>query len=784
MSSTSSQRTHSGSLAVVLLCLFLAGCSPKGHDAVVATIGNEPVPLSEYEKLYVKSNGTREAGAAASQEDREKFLDLVVKYKLKLKDAYGQGLDKKPEVNQEIGQYKGSLAQSFLTEREVTSPAVKRLYTRRSEEIHAAHILLELSPNASPAESAAAYKDAYDIIAKAKAGTDFGSLALSFSKDPSSKDNKGDLYFFSGGDFVPPFEDAAYALKPGEISASPVRTRYGLHIIKVLERKPAPGEVRANHIMVRFPATGPDDTAAAYKKIGALQDSLKLGVSFVELAKRHSDDGGSASKGGDLGWFTRRRWVRPFDDVVMTLLPGQVSGIVRTQYGYHLILCAERRPPKSFEEAKPELEQMYQQRLFPDDNLQYINRLKSELRYTRDDSVVAKVLASCDPTKTTRDSAWDARISPSLRRSAMMTLLDQPVTVDSVLTILKSRPDLAGVQLQAAAMHPALDKIGEQLIFSTKADMLAKQNPEFAAIIKEYKEGILLYQVEQDRVWSKISPTDSLLRLHFAANREKFTFPDRVRFSEIRLSGEPAAWAARERAMKGMAFEQIVAEDSVRMKLPSNFKISFAGTSATLSANAKKSVADAGEQLTRDKGLSVRLTAFPDTTAGKQRSMHLASRRIGALKSLLVKDYGIGEERIALAVTAQPVDSTTTKSDRTIRSQTLALDVQGRQPLIVGSLEKVVVPPDTDERSKRADSLAVGSISAPFYHRNGYSLVRLDAQEPARQKTFDEAAPEVSTSFQDAESKRLEKEWMNGLKTQFPVQENKELLRDAFKPGQ
>jgi peptidyl-prolyl cis-trans isomerase SurA len=785
MSSISSQHRHSGSLAVVLLGLFLAGCSPKEHDAVVATIGSDPMALSEYEKLYVKSNGTRDAGAAASQEEREKFLDLVVKYKLKLKDAYSQGLDKKSEVNQEIGQYKGSLAQSFLTEREVTSPGVKKLYTRRSEEIHAAHILLELTPNATPAESAAAYKDAFDIIAKAKSGTDFNSLAVAFSKDPSVKENKGDLYFFTGGDFVPQFEDAAFSMKQGDISSPPVRTRYGLHIIKLIERKPAPGEVRASHIMIRFPSMtpNPDDTLAAYKKIVALQDSLKLGIGFVELAKRHSDDGGSADKGGDLGWFTRRRWVRPFDDVVMTLQPGQLSGIVRTQYGYHLILCADRRPPKPFEEAKPELEQMYQQRLFAEDNARYISRLKSELRYTRDDSVVARFLASCDPAKTVRDSAWDARIPTSLHRSAMMTLLGQPVTVDSITAILQARPDLATVRLEASALNPALDKIAEQLVFSTKADLIAKENPEFAAILKEYKEGILIYQVEQDRVWSKISPTDSLLKLHFAANRDKFTFPDRVRFSEIRLSNEATAQTARERASKGTTFEQIVTEDSIRMKLPVNFTILFTGTSAVPRTDAKKSIAQVGEQLTHDKSVSVRLSAFPDTSTGKKKSLQLASRRIGAVKSSLVKDFGIGEERIVLAVTPQVVDSTATQSDRAVRSRTISLDIQGRQPLFVSSPERLLTAPTADERSKRADSLAVGGISAPFYYQNGYSLVRLDAREPARQKTFEEATPEVSTSFQDAESKRLDKEWMNGLKARFPVVENKESLKDAFKQG-
>jgi peptidyl-prolyl cis-trans isomerase SurA len=283
------------SITVVCATVFMS-CSTKQSEIVVAKIGANPVPLSEYENLYLKSAGTREQAAASTQEEREKFLDLLTKFKLKLSDAYDQGLDKRADIKNEIGQYKGSLVASFLTEREVNGPGIKKMYDNRLQEIRASHILLQLGPNPEPADSERAYTTAYEIIAALKAGAKFDSLAVAQSTDPSVAQNKGDLYYFTGGQMVPEFEEAASAMKPGEISQKPVRTQYGVHIIKVVDKRLAPGETKASHIMIRFEKQDPtpEDTLAAYAKIKLIQDSLKTGVDFAELAMRNSGDPGSA----------------------------------------------------------------------------------------------------------------------------------------------------------------------------------------------------------------------------------------------------------------------------------------------------------------------------------------------------------------------------------------------------------------------------------------------------------------------------------------------------------
>lgn len=772
-----STRSLLAGLAPITIALFLAGCSPKASDAVVASVENQDITLSEYERMYVKSNGSREAGEKATMEEREKFLDLMVKYRLKLADAHRDGMEKRPEVVSELQQYKGSLAESFLTDREVVQPGVKDFYARRREEIRASHVLLELSPTATPADSAEAYAKAYEVIAQAKSGTSFSTLATQLSKDPSAAKNGGDLYYFTAGQMVPAFENAAYAMKAGEVTPVPVRTQYGLHIIKVTDRRPAPGEVHSSHIMIRFPtqAPTPQDTAAAYAKATAIRDSLLAGADFAGLAMRNSEDPGSAPRGGDLGWFTRRRWILPFDEVAMAMKPGEVSGIVRTVYGYHIIKCFETRPPKDFEESKQDVRQQYQQQRFQEDFKAYLAKQQAAVGFRRDEAVTAQFLASLDSTRSTRDSAWASTLNPALRASPMCWVGTSPVTVDSVIAMIKSRPDMTNIQLRAVPMNAALQKINQQIVFAALADRLQKENPEFGALMSEYRDGILLYQAEQENVWSRIQPSDSALRAYYDGNSEKFTYPDRVRFTEIKGTNEANARAILAQIHAGKSLAQITAEDSARMQLPSRFTGVFKPKSSTLSPSVTNALTAVMGQMAADTTLRARITIRPDSSARKSQQMALAKKRLDGMKGWMQKKASIPDSRITLLTLPRTAPG---------KGDSVEVDIVGRAPVVHGKVEAHLLAPSADERARRADSLSVGAFSSPFFHKSGFSIVRLDGREPSRTKTFEEAGPEISTAYQDYESKRLESVWIDGLRRDFKVVEHPEVLQSAFAPAQ
>jgi peptidyl-prolyl cis-trans isomerase SurA len=773
-------------VAISFVLALLAGCSPAEHAMVVATVGSGSITLPEYEAQYLKTLGSREAGTATSIEDRQKFLELLVKYRLKLADAYSTGLEKKPEVINELESYKGSLAQSYLTEREVVAPGVRQLFARRNEEIRASHILLTLSPDASPTDSALATMKAHQVLAQLKAGKDFGDVAVEFSQDPSVKQNRGDLYYFTAGQLVAPFEDAAFQMKPGEITPTPVRTQFGLHIIKVIDRKMSRGEVKASHIMVRFPGQtpSPEDTLKAYNRIVVLRDSLRAGVDFASLAQRHSEDPGSAAKGGDLGFFSRRRWVQPFDEVAMMLAPGELSGIVRTVYGYHLIKCMEVRPPKTFEEAKADLQPLYQQLRFQADYAQYLIGVRRQVGYAQNDSTLVRFIASLDSTMTLRDSAWSARVPPAVRRMPLYTVRGISFSVDSIITLIGYRPDLRTTPLQNAPLRAALDKIAEQLVYAAKADLLQKEYPDFADLLKEYREGILLYQVEQDNVWNRIVLSDSILQLYFNANRSRFTWPDRLNFTVIRASTDSLARLLHGILASGKSMEQVAAEDSVRMAAPTALRVHYAGSSTSIDARARASFAAMIAEMKRDRALRLSLNVHPDTTVSAAQNMKRARARLASAFSYLTKTQKLDPSCILQATVPLPPQR---QADAAPGTDSLAesLDVylSGLTPLVWGKTETQVLPAATDERSVKADSLQPGNISQPFLYNNAYLIVRLNRREKAREKTFAEAGAELSSAYQDYESKRLENEWTTRLRKRFPVVENQAALRSAFPPA-
>jgi len=769
------------------MVLLLSGCSPKHSDVIVAKVGANDITLPDYENLYIKSNGSREHGQNATQEDREKFLDLMTKFRLKLTDAYQQRLDTRPDVMGEIQRYQGSIAASYLADREITRPGIKKMYDRQKDEIRASHILLSLSPTASLQDSTAAFAKAYELISALKSGADFGLVALEHSQDPSAKQNKGDLYYFTAGQMVPPFEDAVYALKLREITSDPVRTQFGLHIIKMIDRKPVPGEIKCSHIMIRFERNDPtpDDTLAAYKRISAIQDSLAMGLDLADLAVRNSEDPGSAPRGGDLDWFSRRRWILPFDEVAFTLKPGQISHIVRTVYGYHLIKCTDARPPKSFDEVKKDLEQLYRQNRFQDDYKRFITKLKKETRFSIDGNVVSRFIAACDSSKSTRDTAWTAGISRELRASAIMRFDQRPVTVDSVIALITNDPDFSNVPLTATQSLSMLDKVGEQLAFAAKADMLARENPEFVSIMKEYKDGILLYQIEQERVWNRITVNDSLLHAFFHGHRDQFMYPDRVDISEIHVVSDSIAGELYKDLKSAKTLEQLVYADSLRMTMPTRFQALFEPRSAKLTPQPVKRLKEIAQELRADASVKLQLTAHLDTTKRKRQNESIALQRIDAIISYLSRSLGIASGRITSSSRpiAKSLADTNAAATRKMAAQ-VDIEIVGRKPIVVGGVQSGIYTKTLDERTTRADSLNVGTHTAPFQFKGYYVIVRLNRRDSTRQKTFEEAGTEVSSAFQEFESKRLESEWLGSLRTRYPVVVYKQELKKAFAPGQ
>ena len=225
------------------------------------------------------------------------------------------------------------------------------------------------------------------VLDSIKKGASFQDMVQRYSEDPYSKPNGGDIYYVTAGLLPIEFEDAVYQTEPGQVYPEVVKTRFGLHIIKVTAKQQRVPEVRASHIVAAFKnADGKIDTAAAKAKIDSVYEMVKAGEDFEKLAREYSDDPGTKEKGGDLGYFERRTMVKPFDEAVFNLNVGQVSDIIETSYGFHIIKLTDKKPYPTLDENKDDLKKIFQKQSYNIVRENFVDSLRNKYNYQVNDS--------------------------------------------------------------------------------------------------------------------------------------------------------------------------------------------------------------------------------------------------------------------------------------------------------------------------------------------------------------------------------------------------------------
>ncbi|MFM7016884.1 MAG: peptidylprolyl isomerase, partial [Bacteroidota bacterium] len=348
-------------------------------DPILLSVGDEQIPRSEFERVFKKNN----KDTVYSEKSVRDYLDLYINYKLKVKEAETLQMDTSETFKTELAGYRKQLAQPYLTDKNVSEQLVKEAYDRLKYDVRASHILIKCNYEALPKDTVAAYNRALKIREQILKGADFAKVARDSSEDPSAKENGGDLGYFTGMQMVYPFETAAYNNKIGQVTM-PIRTRFGYHIIKTVDMRPAQGEIHVAHLMVRMPKDANDSIIkAAEGKIKEALTQLNNGVVWDTVVTKFSEDKASAKKGGDLPWFGTGRMVPEFEKAAFALQKdGDISGIVKTSYGWHIIKRLEKRGMPSFEEKKGELRQMIMRDSRNETSrLSMVNKIKSEYHF-------------------------------------------------------------------------------------------------------------------------------------------------------------------------------------------------------------------------------------------------------------------------------------------------------------------------------------------------------------------------------------------------------------------
>ena len=254
---------------------------------------------------------------------------------------------------------------------------------KRPEALKLAHILVAFEPDSQQVRRARSRADSlHNVLSKPGNAAKFPELAARFSDDPSGR-RGGDLGPFGRGDMVPEFEEVAFRLKPMEIS-KPVRTRFGYHVIQVIEHFPkndsTEERVHARHIMIATRPSTADEERARVKALG-LRDSLARGADFAGMVRRHSADAASRDSGGSLGEIPVPNLPPNMREVLTALREGEISTPFKRDAGYHIFKVMGRTPEREhqFDDIKDDLKRVVLNRKLEDAYKRWYDRIRKNV---------------------------------------------------------------------------------------------------------------------------------------------------------------------------------------------------------------------------------------------------------------------------------------------------------------------------------------------------------------------------------------------------------------------
>ena len=513
-------------VSLLAIQLFLAtALMAQVADPIILTVGGESVTRSEFMRVF-KKNNTKDTGYDKQAVDD--YLDLYVNYKMKVHEALELGMDTVQSFKDELAGYRKQLAQPYLVDKQVSESLVREAYDRMKTDIRASHILIKCDVNALPKDTVEALNKAIKVRAELLKGADFAATARKYSEDPSVKDNSGDLGYFTSMQMVYPFETAAYNTKQGEIS-QPVRTRYGYHLIKVTDIRKNQGEIRVAHIMVKVGAgASSEDSLKAAQKIDEIYGKLKAGDKFEDLARQYSDDQSSAKNGGLLPWFGTGRMVPEFEVASYALkYPGDYSAPVKTAYGWHIIKLMETKPLGSFESMQVELKQRVQKDSRSDlSRTSMITKIKAKYDFKEIPAAKAAFMKVADSTLT--QGTWTADRAANLKAN-MFTMGGKNYSQQDFATYVVDHQTRRGATMPAESMVNSLytEWVSESCL-DMEESKLDSLYPDFKNLMQEYRDGILLFELTDKKVWSKAVKDTSGLKAFYEQHKSNYMWPDRL----------------------------------------------------------------------------------------------------------------------------------------------------------------------------------------------------------------------------------------------------------------
>jgi peptidyl-prolyl cis-trans isomerase SurA len=491
------------------------------HSGVSAqtlfTVDHNPVGKEEFLKAYNKNN----TGQKPTQASYRDYLDLYIRYKLKVRAAYDAQLDTLAAQRMELQNFRAQVAESYLKDETSLDKLVSEAYQRGQKDIHISHILISLPKNATPYDTARAYEKAMAAYTVLKRGKKFDEIARLYSEDPSAKINSGSLGYITVFTLPYQLEGLAYSTAPGQIS-KPYRTKGGYHIFRNDGERKSLGRIRVAQILIAFPPSATaEQKQDARHKADSLYDLLARGGDFATLARTFSGDNLSYQQGGELPEFGIGRYDSAFETTAFALdRDGAISKPLPSEFGYHIIKRLGRKPfPSGMDETTTT---QLKQQVMNDPRIEIsrkalLDRIKQQTEFRQADVNDLDLWAYTD----------SAMRNPGLNNFRGLGFTTTLFSFGSQSYLLKEWLDYARAGRGGRPAGPQANKeLFDRFVERTAQDYyrnhLEDYNKDFAFQLMEFKEGNLLFEVMQRKVWDKASTDSAGLRKYYDAHKDKY----------------------------------------------------------------------------------------------------------------------------------------------------------------------------------------------------------------------------------------------------------------------
>ena len=548
------------------LMFFFLPCFSGENDDVLIKINGK----SEFIAVYEKNNLFNQAIDPKSVEE---YLDLYINFNLKVLEAINLGLDTTEAFINELNSYREQLSQPYLNDQVVSETLIKEAYERMKYHIRASHILKTVPEHAMPDDTLKTYRITQRIRERALRGDDFSFLAIENSDDPSAKGsaatannpgapgNRGDLGYFSAFSMVYPFETMAYNTPVGEISEI-VRSSFGFHIIKVTDKIPNLGQVRAAHIMISVPKNADEKIEKnAQEKINEIYNKLIQGEDFVGLVKQFSDDKGSAARDGDIPPFTANRML---PEVIKAIADMDNNDIYtkpfRTQFGWHVFKVHEKSGIASYEDMYPEIKARVARDLRSQISQDVvINKLKNEYGFVENPKSIEPFYRLVTPEIF--EANWK-KDKLSNNNEVLFSFADKMLTQQDFAKYLEDTQVKRTTESIVSYVNGKYLSFVNKSIIDYEKSILNEKYLDFKLIMKEYHDGILLFELTDQKVWSKAMNDTVGLKEFFEENRDKYMWDKRINATIYQTRDQKIAKNLRKEVIKaykkGLDFQVVI----------------------------------------------------------------------------------------------------------------------------------------------------------------------------------------------------------------------------------